>query len=104
MPHARHLLSLGAAAALLPVLILAQSPAAAEPARSLLSVGARVVPACEVTTDGAGAASVSCATGSDRNVSIERTGAAPQPDRPAIARAAEGGDSASTLTWVTITY
>ena len=104
MPHAGRLLSLGAAAALLPALILAQSPAAAEPARSQLSVGARVVPACEVTTDGAGAAASSCTTGSDRSSAIERTGAAPQPDRPAIARAAGAGDSASTLTWVTITY
>ncbi len=104
MPHADHRVSTPRpAAALLATLILAASPAAAEPARSQLSVGARVVASCEVTTESA-AAAASCTDGSEMSVSIERREAAPSPDRPAIERAAEGGGRAPAVSWVTVTY
>ena len=104
MPHADHRVSTSRpAAALLATLILAASPAAAEPARSQLSVGARVVPSCEVTTE-SDAAQASCTDGSGMSVAVERREAASSPDRPATARAAKAGDPAPTPTWITVTY
>ena len=88
----------------LAALILAAAPAAAQPARTQLSVGARVVQACSFSTDGAAPASSSCPAGAERTVSVERRSADPQPYRTATSVAAQGGESAPTVTWVTITY
>jgi hypothetical protein len=104
MPHADHRFSLQRpAVALLAASLLAASPASAQPARSQLSVGARVLPSCEVATE-SDAAEASCTDGSGMSVSVERREAASFPDRPAIGRAAKAGEPASTPTWVTVTY
>ncbi len=104
MPHAGHRVIFGLAAILLPALLVAASPAAAEPARSQMRVGARVLPACLVSTDDSGAAATACTAGAQGSLSVERRSDALDPGRPVIARAAEGGDSAPSVTWVTITY
>src|SRR5688500_11267052 len=104
MPHADHRVIFGLAAMLLPALLAAASPAAAEPARSRIRVAARALPACEVSTDDTGAAATACTAGTQGSISVERRLDALDPDRPVIARAAEGGDSTPRVTWVTITY
>ena len=105
MPDADHRVSLRRpAVALLATLLLAVSPAAAQPARSQLGIGARVSPSCEVSADGAEAGAATCTDGSDASISVQRRGAASAPDRPAPAPVAETGESASAPTWVTVTF
>lgn len=89
---------------LLPALPAAASPAAAEPARSQMRVGARVLSACQASTDESGAAATACSAGAQGTVSIERQSVALEQGPPVIARAAEGGESTPSVTWVTIIY
>ena len=101
MPHAGHRVSFGFGAALLAVLMSLAAPAAAEPGRSQLGVGARVRPSCEATTEGA-AAAPTCTAGAEATISVEQGRSARYPDPSAASGAPDHRDS--TLTWVTITY
>jgi len=104
MPHAEHRVSRRrAAAALLPALALAASPAAAERTRARLAVHATVHPSCLFSTDPAGAAAVSCTRGSGWNISVEWPGADPVADRRNAALP-RSGDAAPPRTVVTVSY
>ena len=78
------------------------APAAAEEARTSLSVGATVVPACVVATNTAGTASLTCSHLSGGQVEIRRHDApltaSSREVRPAIAPDPDG------VAYVTITY
>lgn len=101
MPHADHRVTLRRAAALLPALALAASPAAAERVQSRMAVSAIVLSGCLVSTRDPGAAAISCTSGGRWNIAVEQRRAGPPADREERPAAAPPPPA---LTMVTVSY